>query len=185
MSYRPLSDVMILARSKTKYYGAFPAGFLSRGRDMLGVGPDDAVLHVCGGKVREYPFKGLGPNDMTVDIDPACKPDFLMDVRKQLPRRPVVVVGGLAKNSSLWDAVMIDRPYSVEDATHYACGSDVLPDLNKLVSDAFDVIPPGHCVGVLDYLWPHPGKKGTEVFVTAVGTGRNSRARWYTVFRKN
>ena len=39
MSYRPITDVMILARSKTKYYGAFPAGFLSRARWELGCGP--------------------------------------------------------------------------------------------------------------------------------------------------
>ena len=37
---------------------------------------------------------------------------------------------------------------------------------------------------VLDYLWPHPGHIGTEVAVVAVGTGRNGRARWFTVFER-
>ncbi len=171
MSYRPITDVMILARSKTKYYGAFPAGFLSRGRNLLGVGPDAAVLHICGGKIREYPFKGLGPNDKTLDLDPACSPDFLQDAREPFPPGP-------------WDAVMIDRPYSEADAEHYVPGADKLPDLNDLLKRALQIVPMGHRVGVLDYLWPHPGKFGQEVFVTAVGTGRNARARWYTVFER-
>lgn len=173
MSYRPLTDVWILARSKTKYYGAFPAGFLHRGRALLGVSPDAAVLHLCSGKIREYPYRGLGPNDCTVYLDPACAPDFLQDVRAPLPLRD---------GKFYWDAVMIDRPYTEEDATHYVPGAEALPDLNDLLKRALQVVPIGHRVGVLDYLWPHPGKHGTEVAVAAVGTGRNGRARWYVVF---
>lgn len=197
MSYRPITDVMIMARSKTKYYGAFPAGSLSRMRDMLGVGPDAAVLHICGGKIREYPFKGLGPNDKTLDLDPALAPDYLRDAREPLPLRcldadhePGCVRGAGNEFGSTfllhrhWDAVLIDRPYSEEDATHYVPGADKLPDLNDLLKRALQIVPIGHRVGVLDYLWPHPGKFGQEKFVVAVGTGRNSRARWFTVFER-
>jgi hypothetical protein len=60
MSFRPIADVWILARSKVKYFGAYPAGFLSRARDLLGVGINDQVLHVCAGKVRKYPYRGFG-----------------------------------------------------------------------------------------------------------------------------
>jgi hypothetical protein len=176
MSYRPITDVMILARSKTNYYGAFPAGFLSRARNLLGVDPEGAVLHVCGGKIRDYPFKGLGPNDKTLDLDPDCIPDFWQDARDPLPFRD-----GFAMP---WDAVMIDRPYTEADAAHYAPGADKLPDLNDLLKRALQIVPLGHRVGVLDYLWPHPGKLGKEVFVMAVGTGRNARARWYCVFER-
>lgn len=172
MSYRPITDVMILARSKTKYYGAFPAGFLARARHMLGVGPMGSVLHVCAGKVKEYPFEGFGPNDRTVDLDAETCPDFWMDVRKELP------------DATLWDAILIDRPYTEEDAAHYAPGADKLPELNDLLKRCLRLVPVGHRVGVLDYLWPHPGKLGKEVFVTAVGTGRNGRARWYVVFER-
>lgn len=179
MSYRPITDVAILARSKTKYYGAFPAGFLSRARNLLGVGPHGAVLHVCGGKIRDYPFKGMGVNDMTLDLDPDCNPDFLRDAREPLPLNPVSGADG-----SAWDAVLIDRPYTISDAEHYAPGADKLPDLNPLLRNALQVVPIGHRVGVLDYLWPHPGKHGVEVAVLAVGTGRNARARWFTVFER-
>ncbi len=186
MSYRPITDVMILARSKTKYYGAFPAGFLSRARNLLGVGPNDAVLHICGGKIRDYPFKGLGPYDKTLDLDPACEPDYLQDARDPLPIR--MVPCGDPDLSDLdplpWDAVLIDRPYTEADAEHYVPGADKLPDLNDLLKRALQIVPIGHRVGVLDYLWPHPGKLGQEVFVTAVGTGRNARARWFTVFER-
>lgn len=175
MSYRPITDVWILARSKTKYYGAFPAGFLSRARALLGVGPEGIVLHVCAGMVRDYPFKGFGPFDLTVDIDPATEPDFCLDVRTQLRE---------TFSDTQLDAVLIDRPYSEEDADHYATGRATLPDLNQLLRDSLALVPIGHRVGVIDYRWPMPPKNATEVAVVAVGTGRNGRARWYTVFER-
>lgn len=174
MSYRPVCDSWILCRSKVKYYGAYPSGFLHRARALLGVGPLDAVLHVCGGMIRKYPFKGLGPNDATVDLDPACNPDFLEDVNISLPYGP----------DGQWEGVLIDRPYSLEDATHYAPGADVLPDLNALLRRAIEHIPIGRRVGILDYLWPMPPKNATEVAVIAVYTGRNNRARVFTVFER-
>jgi len=98
---------------------------------LFGVGPNDAVLHVCGGKVRDYPFRGLGKYDRTL-----------------------------------------------------APGADVLPDANALIKNALTVIDVGSRVGILDYVWPHPGKNAVEVAVVAVGTGRNNRARWFTVFER-
>lgn len=171
MNYRPLTDVWILARPKVKYWGAFPAGFLHRARALLGVGPLDAVLHVCSGKVRDYPYRGLGPNDRTVDLDPAVEPDFVQDVREGLPAGP-------------WGAVLIDRPYTPEDAARYTPGAAALPDLNALLKSAIAVVPVGHRVGVLDYVWPQPPKSATEVAIVAVGTGRNNRARWFSVFER-
>jgi hypothetical protein len=181
MSYRPICDTWILARSKTNYYGAYPAGFLHRARALLGVGPRGSVLHVCAGKVRDYPFRGLGALDYTLDLDPACQPDFLQDARKPFPLRPG---GDTAPEGGLWDAVLIDRPYTPDDAAHYVPGVDALPTINELVRNALAVLPPGGRVGTLDYLWPHPGNQATEVAVVAVGTGRNGRARWFVVFEK-
>ena len=70
-NYRPFTDVWILARSKVKYFGAYPAGFLQRARDLLllGAGSSRAVLHVCSGRVRDYPYQGFGPWDITMDLD--------------------------------------------------------------------------------------------------------------------
>jgi hypothetical protein len=183
MSYRPLTDTLLLTRPKVKFYGAFPAGFLGRARDLLGVGPNDAVLHVCAGKIREYPYRGLGPNDKTVDLDPDTQPDYVLDVRAGLPRRWQLETSNQQRVGE-WDAILIDRPYTEADAERYATGKATLPPLNALLRAAFDVVPIGHRVGVLDYQWPHPGTRGIERFVGGVFTGRNARARGYFVFER-
>ena len=186
MSYRPITDIWILGRPKVKYYGAYPAGFLKRARALLGADHyQDAVLHVCGGKVREYKCgptckegcqHGLGVMDKTLDLDPACNPDFLQDAREPLPVPSSVI--------PFWRAVLIDRPYTEPDAAHYVPGADNLPEINVLLRNALKVVDTGGKVGVLDYVWPMPPKNAKEVAVVAVGTGRNNRARWFTVFEK-
>lgn len=88
-NYRPICDSWILARAKLKegqtYYGAYPGGFLQRARDLLGISWVDPILHVCSGMVSYYPYDGLGPNDLTMDLDPECQPNILWDVRKPFP----------------------------------------------------------------------------------------------------
>lgn len=180
MNYRPICDVWILARPKklkdgTTYHGSYPSGFLHRARALLGVGPDDAVLHVCGGKVREYAGKGFGPSDKTLDLDPACKPDYLHDARIPLPWKNEI-------KFEPWPAALIDRPYTADDAKQYAPGS--LPSVNLLLKNALGVVGVGSRVGVLDYKWPQPPRFGTEVAIIGVGTGRNGSARWFTVFQR-
>ena len=88
-SYRPITDTWILARPKLKdgrkYYGAYPAGFLQRARDLIGCGPYDPVLHVCGGMARHYPYAGFGRYDKTMDLAPSTEPDFCRDVTDTWP----------------------------------------------------------------------------------------------------
>ncbi len=191
MSYRPICDTWILARTKLKYYGAYPSGFLHRARHLLGVGAAGSVLHVCSGRIRDYPYRGLGPNDRTLDLDPALNPDFLQDAREPFPLNNKF--SGMAEGIAMvpgvfdpvpWDAVLIDRPYSPEDATHYVPGPDVLPTANQLVKNAIAVVPVGGKVGILDYIWPQPPKNATEVAVIGVYTGRNNRARNFVVFER-
>jgi len=178
VNYRPITDVWILARPKVKYWGAFPAGFLGRARDLLGVGIDDPVLHVCGGRVRDYPYRGFGPDDCTLDLDKSLKPDFLADANDPLP---------LYRNDDHdygrqeWGAVLIDRPYTLEDADHYKPGAMSMPDINKVLANALKVAPR---VGVLDYFIPRP-PKGTR-FVACVGVivGFGNRGRFFTVFER-
>lgn len=199
VSYRPITDVWILARSKTKYYGAYPAGFLHRARALLGVASSDPVLHICAGRVRDYPFRGFGKWDKTLDNDPALAPDFCRDARDPLPLRlrggfvaeqqaygawPISPLAERPVGNDPWPAVLIDRPYTEDDAAHYANGAGNLPDLNDLLKRALQIVPLGGRIGVLDYLWPHPGKHGVEVAVIGIGTGRNGRARWFTVFER-
>lgn len=176
-NYRPICDIWILARSRVKYHGAYPGGFLHRARALLGVHPSEAVLHVCAGRVREYPFAGFGKHDKTLDLDPATKPDYLLDARAPLPWKNEMQM-------EPWPAVLIDRPYTRGDADKYAPGKDKMPDLNALLKNAIGVVAVGSRCGVLDYTWPQPPKIAREVAVIAVGTGRNNRARWFTVFER-
>lgn len=187
MSYRPICDVWILGRPKVKYYGAFPNGFLHRARNLLGVGINDAVLHICGGMIRKYPCRGFGPNDKTLDLNPACEPDFLMDARLPYPMQKTLVpnsTGDFTMEEIPWPAVLIDRPYSEDDAEHYPPGKNVLPSANLLVKLGIAAVAVGGKVGIIDYVWPQPPKNATEQALIAVGSGRNNRARWFTVFER-
>ena len=173
MTYRPICDVWILARSKVPFYGAYPAGFLHRARALLGVSLEDPVLHVCAGRIRDYPYAGLGPNDRTLDIDAKTKPDFLQDARSSYP-----IV------EPPWAAVLADPPYTSEDSVNY--GDYPLPSANIILERAFEAVRKGGRVGLLHYVWPQPprGRDIREVAVIAVGTGRNNRARWFTVWEE-
>jgi len=181
MSYLPPGGFWLLARAKVKYYGAYPAGFLDRARLFLGIHIDDPLLHVCGGKVREYPFANcVGPNDKTVDLDIRLNPDYLMDVRFGLPMQP---------DGSLWPSALVDAPYSELDAEQYACGREAYPQPNPLLKITLEHVRPGGRVGFLHPKWPRPPKlvhgcRIKEVWAGAASTGRDSIARHYVVFEK-
>lgn len=183
MSYRPITDVWILARPKVKFYGAYPSGFLSRARALLGVGPDDPVLHICGGRVRDYPYAGFGPEDKTLDLDPALKPDFEMDARDPFPLQ--------RSNNDLyktregtWAAVLADPPYTDADANQYEPKAAKRPTANQILRNGLAVIDVGGRIGILDYIWPMPPKNAKEVAIISVVCGRNNRARIYSVFER-
>lgn len=181
MSYRPITDVWFLARAKLKanadgspnhYYGAYLGGFPERARALLGVTIDQPVLHVCGGMAKWYPYPaGFGPNDKTLDLNGACEPDYLQDAREPFPTG--------------FDAILIDPPYSPQDAEHYsvAGGAAVYPTPNMLVRNALNALNIGQRVGIIHYMLPSP--KGAR-FVAAVGVlcGFNNRIRVYSVFEK-
>ena len=182
MSYRPITDVWILARAKLKedkqYYGAYPGGFPERARALLGVTINDGVLHVCSGCVKYYPYRGaFGPNDRTMDLDPQLNPDLVHDAREPYP-----YIG--------WSAILMDPPYTEEDAEHYAPGKNAFPSPNLLLKNALCAVRPGGRVGMLHYILPSPPKEdviGFETrFIAAIGVlvGFNNRIRIYSVFER-
>jgi len=200
--YRPVTDVWILGRPKIPYWGAYLSGFLGRARAFL-CREDEPLLHVCGGRAKDYPFStGLGPHDRTIDLDPECSPDFLMDVRKlgaavgdlfplggtnRAPEvREVTKAVGPPPDNDKWPAALIDRPYTAEDASKYQPGVEAFPEsLNDLLRRTLDCVRPGGRVGVIDYLWPQPPKKGVRL-VACIGVvaGFNNRMRVYSVFER-
>jgi hypothetical protein len=165
-----------LARAKLKggkkYYGAYLGGFPERARALLGVTINQPVLHVCGGMAKFYPYPaGFGPNDRTLDMDAACEPDYLADAREPLPTG--------------FDAMLIDPPYSVEDAAHYLQGQGrvAYPTPNELVRNALAALKPGQRVGIIHYLLPQ-AKDARFVACVGVVCGFNNRIRVFSVFEK-
>jgi len=172
MSYRPICDFWLLARPKVKYYGSYPNGFLERARTLLGCSTDDSILHVCGGMASSYPNKkAFGPNDKTMDIDPTLNPDFCCDVRKGIPKGD-------------WKAILIDPPYTSEDARHYNNYNGFLPEPNELVKNAINSVEIGRCVGILHYIIPQTPKNAKEIALVGVMMGHNNRIRCFSVFRR-
>ena len=124
MSYRPITDVWILARCKyaggVKRYGGYLGGFPERPRALLGVTINDPVLHVCGGLAKLYPYQGgFGDRDGTLDLDPNVSPDYLQDVTAALPAG--------------FKAMLADPPYSEADAAEYFPGAARYANPNKLM----------------------------------------------------
>lgn len=197
MSYRPITDIWILARPKVKYYGAYPNGFLERARALLGVTPFDPVLHVCGGMARHYPAKprGFGPNDRTLDLDPALEPDFVQAAAETLPR---YICGDRmcldcedgaytdpAVRGHQWPALIADPPYTEVDADHYAPGRAAFPSANQILRNMLAAVRIGGRVGMLHYVLPQPPREGVR-FVACVGVvcGFNNRMRCFSVFER-
>jgi hypothetical protein len=190
VSYRPITDTWILARPKVKYYGAYPNGFLERARVFLPVTRHEPVLHVCGGKAKEYPtWSTLCPNDATCDLDPATKPDVIWNVRTDGVPPPTKVltsdVISIFNMTDAWRGQIIDRPYTKTDAAKYAPGAEQFPPLKELLANALDVSVRGGRVGVLDYEWPRPPAKGVKsIACIGVVVGFGNRKRTYSVYEK-
>lgn len=178
MSYRPICDTWILARSKVKYYGAYPAGFLGRARALLGVTEEDSVMHLCAGRVKDYPFSGLGKHDVTVDLDPDLQPDMVHNIKE--PFDPYWYRGA----SPCPSAILADPPYTEEDADHYKVGRSVLPTCGDIFNRANEVLSVGERVGILHYIWPRPPKNYKNIAVVNVLVGFNNRGRLYSVYER-
>lgn len=175
MGYRPICDLWFLARAKLKegktYYGAYLGGFPERARALLGATINEPVLHVCGGMARYYPYPaGYGPQDKTLDLDPATQPDYQQDAKDAYP----------------WGfkAILADPPYSEEDAAHYAVGSAAYPSPNIILKRSLEALNVGERVGIIHYMLP--GCPKDAKFVAAVGIlcGFNNRIRVFSVFEK-
>lgn len=191
MSYRPITDMWILARPKVKYYGAYPNGFLERARRLLPAPRFMPVLHVCGGRVKDYPtWKTVCPNDVTCDLDPTVEPDLVWNAKNGIPdprQFPQAMVKDLSSGVPElcgWRGILIDRPYTEDDASHYGPGPDELPSANQLLRDALDQLVVGGRVGLLDYVWPQPPKDCRSIALVGVIAGFNNRMRAFSVFEK-
>jgi hypothetical protein len=175
MTYRPITDMWLLARCKykggVKRYGGYLGGFPERARALLGVTVNDPVLHVCGGLAKLYPYSGgFGLNDRTLDLDPNVHPDFLQDVTAKLPPG--------------FSAMLADPPYSEIDAVEYFPGAARYPNPHKLMAHMVASLQPGQRAGMIHYIVPRCPKGARFVACVGVVCGFQNRIRVYTVFER-
>jgi hypothetical protein len=175
--------------SKTTYYGAYLGGFPERARVLIGAPLDQPVLHVCGGMSRYYPYaRGFGVSDKTMDLDPACAPDYLHDCRDEgWPNCITVPRWNEAPDHTypiFWAGILIDPPYSEEDAKHYNPGADKYPSPSKLVTMAINTLMVGRKVGIIHYMLPRCPKNAKFVACVGVVCGFNNRIRCFSVFER-
>lgn len=187
MSYRPITDVWILARSKVKYYGAYPNGFLERALPLLGVSHHDPVIHLCGGRAKLYPQKRFVEHAITVDADHNVLPDYVADLSKpdwtRTLRSQYRLISDLTDGG--WPAVLADPPYTTDDHAHYAVGSTRdMPTAQQVLNAGLDIVTAGGRVGVLHYIWPRPPKGVRSIAAVAVLVGFSNRVRLFSVFEK-
>lgn len=184
MNYRPITDFWFLARAKLKggkkYYGSYLGGFPERARVLIGASLEEPMLHVCGGMAKHYPYAGgFGPLDETLDLDPDCDPDMLMDASIAIPSQPRGALHGQS-----WAGILIDPPYSPEEAIHYQPGPDKYPKPNKVLELALDALPIGRKAGLIHYLLPRCPNQAKFTACVGICCGFNNRIRVFSVFEK-
>lgn len=186
MSYRPIGDVWWLARCKykngVKRYGGYLGGFPERARVLIGCPLDSPMLHVCGGMARHYPYKrGFGRSDRTMDLDEKCDPDFQVDCRLIAWPKGINI---LSYEFTHWGGILIDPPYSEQDAENYEAGADKYPNPHQLVQTAINTLRVGYKVGIIHYVVPRCPKNAMFIASVAVKCGFGNRVRTFNVFER-
>jgi hypothetical protein len=148
---------------KSGYYGGYPAGYLKRIRALF---PDkQKILHVFSGRVDQSAL----PGD-TVDINPDLSPTYLDDAQTLL-KVPL----------ENYDLVVIDAPYSVEDAEHYK----TTMVKRNLVLRALQRVRSGTHIVILDQvLWMWRKDTFNLEGVIGIVKSSNHRFRVTVIFRK-
>lgn len=149
---------------KSGLYGGYPHGYLKRIKALFA--DKKHVLHLFSGKVDLSVLGGK-----TVDINPASGADYIDDAQR-LEKVPLEV----------FDLVMADPPYSVEDCDHY---STTMVKRNVVMDVLGKRLKTGSHVVWLDQVLPMYRKSDFNVeAVIGMVKSTNHRFRVITVFRK-
>jgi hypothetical protein len=151
-------------RVKSGYYGGYPAGYLRRIKALF---PEKKhVLHLFSGKVDLSALPGK-----TVDVNAALKPDYVDDAQ-MLEKVPL----------PMFDLVLSDPPYSVEDAERY---QTTMVKRNKVMAALGSRLRTGAHVVWLDQVLPMFKKSQFSIEgVIGMVKSTNHRFRVITMFRK-
>ena len=167
--YRPLTDLWLLARPKTHFYGAYPEGFVWRARVLL---PWYPALHMCSGSYTAE------PNEETLDIRADYKPTHVADARNT----------GLPDNH--YGSVWIDPPYDSTHALEYVPDGDQydpkkdFPKPYGLLKEAARVTMVGGRIGLLHWILPTRPKNLRQLALVGILCGNNNRIRLFSVYEK-
>lgn len=155
-------------RVKSGYHGGYPPTYLRR---MKALFPDmGVVLHLFSGQVDYAPFHDKSTFQLSVDINPENKPDYVDDAQT-LTKVPLEEV----------QLVLADPPYTESDANKY--GTTMVK--RNLVMRSLQRIRKGTFVVWLDQTLPMYTKLHWEI-VGHIGMIRstNHRFRVITIFRR-
>jgi hypothetical protein len=151
-------------RNKTRYYGAYPAGFLPRVEALFPDAEGD-VLHAFSGSLP-------AGNYTRCDVNPANGAELVCDVL-ELPS--VITHGG-------YRLVVADPPYSKADATKYATP---MVNRGKATRALAGVTMPGGFLVWLDTVWPmFSGRLWRTVGRICLVRSTNHRVRMVTIFER-
>lgn len=121
---------------------------------------------------RYYPYAGgFGEYDKTLDIAESTEPDIVADAE---------FAGGIPYGA--WGGILIDPPYSEEDAKHYPFGT--YPNPNKLVVNALNAVEVGIKIGIIHYVVPRCPKNAKFIACVGIVCGFNNRIRAFSVFER-
>lgn len=147
---------------KAVYYGQYPVTFTKRVAAMF---PGEQMLHLCAGRAR------IG-SAVNVDLHPLPETDLQADV-EFLPIR-----------SRSIGVVVIDPPYSEEDATRYKCPR--LIRAGGVLEECRRVLVPGGWIAWLDEKYPSYRRKDMRLRgLIGIVTGFERRARLLSLFQTN
>jgi len=164
-------------RNKTRYYGAYPAGYLQRVHalfpDIITNSESDKhhVLHAFSGSLEAGNYARCDVrHDMQAEFCCAVE-----DLPNQWPHTD-------KHAPHLWRLVFADPPYSSEDAKKYGTRS---VNRGKVTSALARVCEPGAFLVWLDTCWPmHRKDEWLTVGRIVVTRSTNHRVRDVTIFQR-
>lgn len=173
-------------RNKTKYYGAYPPGYLARidalfpdvchETNQIAPTPDAQwpVLHMFAGSLPPGPYLRV---DTRFDQDAHVMPDLRGSVYNISYLR-----GGSEACNWLFSLVLADPPYSAADADQYGTGS---VDKRRATAALAQVTRVGGHLVWLDTCWPmHRKAEWLTVGRIAIIRSTNHRVRMATIFER-
>lgn len=156
-------------RNATRYYGAYPPGYLKRIAALFPDVEPDATLHVFAGSLPE----GVWRMDVSLEHDPTI-PGSVYDARTLIDR--------YVRKHHRFRLLVADPPYSSADAVHYK--TTMISRGRALAALATVTKAGGHLVW-LDVCWPmHRKAEWVTVGRIAIVRSTNHRVRMATIFER-